>query len=96
MLAVGDDVGQIFAEVGRDDDCGVAVARLHRFHCVGFAHELPAELVVALQRAFDLITEIDFAKQRVVCAFVHVGHGHFDAVRVAIGIPEPVDVEPCV
>ena len=83
MLAVGDDVGQIFAEVGRDDDCGVA-------------HELPAELVVALQRAFDLIAEIDFAKQRVVCAFVHVGHGHFDAVRVAIGIPEPVDVEPCV
>ena len=56
----------------------------------------PAKLVVVFQRVFDLVAEVHFAEQGVVGAFVDVGHGNFDALGIAIRIPESVDVEPCV
>ncbi len=96
VRAVGHDVGEVFAEIVGDDDRGVAVAGLHRLHRLGLAHEPPAELVVLLQGAFDLLAEVDFAEQFVVGALVGVGDGHIDAVGVAVWVPESVDVEPCV
>ena len=96
VLAVGHDVGEILAEIGGDDDRRIAVAGLYRFHRFGLAHEFPAKLVVVFQRVFDLVAEVHFAEQGVVGAFVDVGHGNFDALGIAIRIPESVDVEPCV
>ena len=96
VLAVGHDVGEILAEIGGDDDRRIAVAGLYRFHRFGLAHEFPAKLVVVFQRVFDLVAEVHFAEQGVVGALVDVGHGNFDALGIAIRIPESVDVEPCV
>ena len=89
VLAVGHDVGEILAEIGRDDDRRIAVAGLYRFHRFGLAHEFPAKLVVVFQRVFDLVAEVHFAEQGVVGTFVDVDHGNFDALGIAIRFQNP-------
>ena len=66
----------------------------HAFHGLRLAQEGPAELVVLFERALDLVAELELAHHGVVGAGVFVRHGHGDAFRVAVWIPEADDVEP--